>query len=355
VGGQLTIDGAINANGGDGLQDNSGGGSGGSILITARSLTGNGTITANGGQGELFGGGGGGGGAIALYSPTDTFRGGFSTVGGMGAFDGANGTVFISGTLPPLRVIAQTPQGIVSNLVGQVTVQFNARLNPASLGAGDVRLITPNGPLGAGLALAMTAFDTLQITFPPQNLPGNYRVEIGPGITNLLGQAMSQVYTGAFTIVVPVIAGTITDTNGQPVAGVTLHQDNGSFTALTDAGGAYTLGVAPGWSGNVVPSLGSRIFAPYSRGYANVTGSISNQNYVAATTLAANLTSRVRGTNFAVDWFGIGGVTYELQYSTNLMDWAAYPGVVVGTNGPAEFLAPIDGDPQRFIRLKARN
>jgi len=44
VAGQLTVDGLLSAKGGDGLQDNSGGGSGGSIWLTIRKLAGAGQI-----------------------------------------------------------------------------------------------------------------------------------------------------------------------------------------------------------------------------------------------------------------------------------------------------------------------
>src|SRR5713101_97839 len=46
VGGALTIDGRLSANGHDGLQDDAGGGSGGSVWITANSLAGAGLIQA---------------------------------------------------------------------------------------------------------------------------------------------------------------------------------------------------------------------------------------------------------------------------------------------------------------------
>jgi len=57
VAGQLTVDGLVSAKGGDGLQDNAGGGSGGSIWLSARKLAGAGQIAANGGGGELYNGG----------------------------------------------------------------------------------------------------------------------------------------------------------------------------------------------------------------------------------------------------------------------------------------------------------
>ena len=51
------------------LQDDAGGGSGGSIWLTAGALAGTGAIAADGGAGELYDGGGGGGGRIAIYTP----------------------------------------------------------------------------------------------------------------------------------------------------------------------------------------------------------------------------------------------------------------------------------------------
>ena len=108
VGGALTNNGTIAANG-EGLvnEGGTGGGSGGSINITAASIAGNGLITANGGKGEFTNaGGGGGGGRVAIrltqsgatfasYAVTD-----ISALAGDGgssqtAEDGAAGTVYL--------------------------------------------------------------------------------------------------------------------------------------------------------------------------------------------------------------------------------------------------------------------
>src|SRR6185369_16515719 len=71
IGGILTVDGSMSANGNPAFQDGAGGGSGGSIWVTARTVRGDGSFTADGGEGELFGGGGGGGGRIAVYYLTN--------------------------------------------------------------------------------------------------------------------------------------------------------------------------------------------------------------------------------------------------------------------------------------------
>ena len=76
------LDGRISANGSPAFAEGGGGGSGGSVWVTAGTLTGAGTISANGGMGNGFGltgGGGGGGGRIAIQYGMNLFFG--STVG----------------------------------------------------------------------------------------------------------------------------------------------------------------------------------------------------------------------------------------------------------------------------------
>ena len=76
VPGTLTVDGPITANGGNGAvaSNGAGGGSGGSIYITAGTLTGTQNITANGGNGNVAGGGGGGGRVAVYYNTLSTFN-----------------------------------------------------------------------------------------------------------------------------------------------------------------------------------------------------------------------------------------------------------------------------------------
>ncbi len=90
----LTIDGRVSVNGLNGTADNSGGGSGGSIYLTARTIAGQGSLLADGGSGEWVDGGGGGGGRIALHANTISFAGETYARGGGGHQRAGAGTVY---------------------------------------------------------------------------------------------------------------------------------------------------------------------------------------------------------------------------------------------------------------------
>ena len=101
VGGTLTLNGLITANGSAGIGSTGGGGSGGGIALTVGTITGTGNITANGGAGDLPYGGGGGGGRIAVNFRTNTFTGGIFAHGGQGAQTGGAGTIYLQQPIPP--------------------------------------------------------------------------------------------------------------------------------------------------------------------------------------------------------------------------------------------------------------
>ncbi len=101
VGGTLTVNGALRADGEDGAAGlttwpyRSGGGSGGSILIHCASLQGIGTISASGGEAPVNGGGGSGG-RIAIYCQDNQFPSEqIDTAGGGGYDDGDGGTAYL--------------------------------------------------------------------------------------------------------------------------------------------------------------------------------------------------------------------------------------------------------------------
>ncbi len=108
VAGTLTVNGTISADGSDGVIDGSGGGSGGSIWINAKSFFGTGLVTANGGMGESLEGGGGGGGRIAIYITTNLFAGTALATGGAGASSGAFGSVYIATNLVVSGIVTDT-------------------------------------------------------------------------------------------------------------------------------------------------------------------------------------------------------------------------------------------------------
>jgi RHS repeat-associated protein len=154
VSGQLTLNGVISANGGNGgVSWYPGGGSGGSILVNAGILAGAGYFSANGGNGPAANGvanGGGAGGRIAVYYtqaaaftgfPSSTATGG--TVG-LVQYYGEVGTVAffdVSGTDPHIYVYRQFP------IPDQTTRGFTGItvLNGGSLTIGGGSVITVDG------------------------------------------------------------------------------------------------------------------------------------------------------------------------------------------------------------------
>jgi hypothetical protein len=354
VGGVLTVDGQISADGEPGLQDESGGGSGGSIWVTAGTLAGNGQFTADGGEGQLYDGGGGAGGRIALYCRANIFFGLATASGAGGDFPGAEGTIY-SNNVPPLQVLSNSPIGIVSNGVSSVTLYFNDAPNPNAFPATAISLTTPNGPLSSSsFSISMLSSASYLVSFPLQTAVGNYVLTVGPNINDLYGQPMLQAYTNGFTISLPVIQGAITDTNSQPVAGVLLQPSAGS-SATTDTNGNYALGFVPGSSFTVTPSLGALVFLPASMSYTNVSSSISNQNYLAVSTLAPVLTAGGNATNFVVSWQGLPGANYQVYSSTDLVNWLPFGAAVTGSNGLIQIFVPTNGGPAQFFSVQAGN
>ena len=351
--GSLNVDGNVSANGNPGAQDDSGGGSGGSVWITAGALSGAGNIAAMGGSGAPLGGGGGGGGRIAIYAPTNNFAGTTNANGGSGVSPGQPGTIFLSSALPDFQIISQSPTGLVSNLVNYVDLNFNEAMDPASVSASDFTLVVPGGGLAPVLSAAVSGPSSVRVSFPAQNLLGDYSVQAATTITNIFGLPLAQAYSGTFTISLPTISGTVTDTNGAPVADVLLQPDGGLTGVTTDPNGNYALGVPPGWNGTVTPALDSFVFVPAMLTYTNVTGALTGQNYLMVPTVAPNLAPGLSGTNLAVNWAGISGVTYQLWSSTNLLDWQPLGNTLAGTNGPMQILLPLGSDPAAFFRVGA--
>jgi hypothetical protein len=355
VGGTLNIDGSISANGDYGWQDNAGGGAGGSIWVTASKLTGSGVIAAAGGDGDLWNGGGGGGGRIAIYAPNNLFTGVTNVDGGWGAYAGQTGTVFLATAPLAFAVASQSPSGIVSNTVSHVDLHFNEALNSPSVSASDFTITTPSGILPAE-SLGVTIVDpaTVRVSFPVQNLIGDYSVQAATSVQDLFGLPLSSPYTGGFTVSLPAISGTVSDTNGAPVSGVQLQPDGGLIGTTTDANGHYILGVPPGWNGTVTPTFGTAMFIPGSMSYTSVSDSATNQNYLMVPTIAPAITAANLGaTNLSLSWMGFSGVNYQIWYSTNLTDWRPYGGVITGTNGTLQVALPMDASPSVFFRLGA--
>ncbi len=353
----LTLEGRLGADGNAGLQDNSGGGSGGSVWVMAGAISGSGIISANGGAGEPIRGGGGGGGRIALYSRTNTFTGLATVLGGEGAERGQDGTVYTATNLPVFEVVSQQPTGTVTDAVSNVDVVFSSPLNPYSASASDVIVSTPNGNLAtSNLLVFAPSPSTLRISFSPQTAVGDYTITIGPQIEDLFGRPMPQIYTGAFNVLLPEIRGVVRNTNGQAVAGVIIEPMGGlASPTTTDGNGEYRLGVTSGWTGSVTPSLNGFMFVPGSRVYTDVNGPLGNQDYLIVNTIAPSVGTRLQGTNLLLNWQGIPGVAYQPLWSTNLVDWFPWGSLLPGSNGVMKLQVPVDDDPMKFFRIRSEN
>jgi hypothetical protein len=353
VGGALTVNGRVSASGAAALQDDGGGGSGGSVWLTAGTLTGNGAIAADGGAGELYDGGGGGGGRVALYAPVNAFSGVVSAAGAPGASPGQNGSIY-SASFPPVpQVVSITPAGALNAAVSSFNIQFSTVVNPASVSAAAIALTAPGGVAVGSLAVTAVSPYLFSVSFPQQITPGNYVITVGPKVLDLYGQPLSQVYTGAFSIVWSTVQGVVTDTNGLPVPGVVLQPNSGIPSTTTDTNGNYLLSLPPVGTVQVTPSATNLIFVPSSLSYTNVTGAVSNQNYLAVSTLVPALAMQVQTNTFILSWQGLSGVTYQPLYSTNLVDWLPYTGALSGTNGAMQLLIPTATAPILFFRVGA--
>src|ERR1019366_581396 len=154
--------------------------------------------------------------------------------------------------------------------VSSLDVFFSGAINPASLSAGNVALTAPGGVLVSNSGVITLSPYHFQVNFPEQTTQGGYAISVGPQVTDLYGQHMSQVYTSAFAIVWSLVQGTVTDSNGLPVPGVVLQPDGGIPSTTTDTNGTYVLNLPPGGTIVVTPSTTNLTFVPGSRTYANV-------------------------------------------------------------------------------------
>ncbi len=115
-------------------------------------------------------------------------------------------------------------------------------------------------------------------------------------------------------VLLPVIAGTILDSVGNPLTGVSvelvvLNLDEtiyGTVDSNSDDG-TYSFFVPENWSGSVTPSLSGYYFDPVSRPYANVTDDLSAEDYFAFPYYSLTITK----TGTGAGWVGSspGGIS----------------------------------------------
>ena len=109
VGGTAMLNGSISANGADAAYP-AGGGSAGSINLTAASIMGSGSMSANGGSAASISGGGSGGMIRLQANSAFSFSGSVTAHGGLGGSNGAAGTIY---TIRPQK--PNNPQLLIDN------------------------------------------------------------------------------------------------------------------------------------------------------------------------------------------------------------------------------------------------
>jgi hypothetical protein len=158
------------------------------------------------------------------------------------------------------------------------------------------------------------------------------------------------------TIYVPtsfLISGVVTNLNGKGVPGITL-QPSGLLAQTSDTNGFYSVSVPLYWSGSIVPSANGVVF-PNSRTYVSVSQDMPNQSFLfnSTSTLIITGTPFLDNSYFTVSWFALNGVYYQVQYSTNLVDWVPVAPIYIGNDAPRETVVPTGNAPQMYFRINS--
>jgi len=147
-----------------------------------------------------------------------------------------------------------------------------------SSGGGFTRLepaYPDDQPAGAYLTLN-TGDDTEHVIY--RNTQG-HASSSGIYISDISSSAQTMSFTATVPSTSPAISGSIMNTDGDGIVGVTLSFSAGGGQTTTDANGNYIQSVSSGWSGTVTPSYTGNIFEPSSMSYTNVTSSQIEQDY----------------------------------------------------------------------------
>lgn len=268
VGGTLTLDGQLTADGTNSTSTYSGGGgSGGSVYLTVGTLAGSGSITAEGGNGSSSSGGaGGGGGRIAVYYDATTFAGTMSAHGGSGTSrPGGAGTILTtSATAAEGNLVidnggnagATTPVDSLDNR-GTVRIanQASATLSGTSSNVGSVTV-------SAGATLKITGTFSVQGSLI---LDANGVLDVA-GILNLGNPGILSCDTSA----VMTISGSL--------LGDTRNADRYHPTAVVTFDGSGT-SASPQLLEAMSKDLGN-VAAGYTRNFAFGSLALSNNTYV---------------------------------------------------------------------------
>ncbi len=119
---------------------------------------------------------------------------GLLDLGGANAWTVINGldVIFVGPDTTSPVVVSTDAAGTVTGPIDRITVSFGEAIQAASFTIDDVVVLEgPGGPI-APTGVNQTAPGDFEITFDSQNTAGDYRLVIGPNITDVAGNLMDQ-------------------------------------------------------------------------------------------------------------------------------------------------------------------
>jgi hypothetical protein len=84
---------------------------------------------------------------------------------------------------------------------------------------------------------------------------------------------------------------------------------------------------------------------------------IDDLSFSASAPLPVPLNAQISGTNLFLNWPGLDGQSYQLEYKTNLLDplWMPVGNPVTGTGGTLTITNSLENAPQSFFQLRLLN
>jgi hypothetical protein len=445
----LEIDGAISARGAAASSEASGGGSGGSLQLTAKVLSGAGTISVNGGPGDLPNGGGGGGGRIALNSPSNLFTGTISAYGGAGFVPGGAGTLFltpeglgiqpilgdaaaaadilivdnggVSGAATPLGGLEDAiPYNVILSgharvvptndwVISALLVESNAVINQMTNSVVNI-MVTANALVQSNASISADGQGWDADSGPGAGVTATNYTSSGGGNGGMGGPSEGGAPGGATNGFAPMptgwgsggglyfgevpnlsqgggavkltVSGTLTingtvsaDGNsaifpgagGGAGGGVWLIAETlagaGSITANGGAGqdnlggggggGRIAVYAASNEFTGTMTALGGAGFAPGGNGtlFYSTNNMLPTLPVMPGAPTPLLVTQPPSTSLLILTWTGVGGASYQVQFSTNLVNWQPCGGVISGNDGAMNLSLPMGAEPQGYFRL----
>lgn len=106
------------------------------------------------------------------------------------------------------QVITMAPSGVTMQVVSFVDVTFDEPINGGTFTPADVTINAPAGFINATSVVRLSG-NTYRVHFAPQRINETYNIQVGPDITDAIGNSMSQgagTFSGQFTISLPDLA-----------------------------------------------------------------------------------------------------------------------------------------------------